>query len=56
VLPDTTHRDNVGPQFLTHLSYHRLSLAFTSLNPPSRKADAQWPSYSCTATQDCRFV
>src|SRR5215510_15038682 len=37
VLPDTTHRDNINVQLLTHLPPHRLSLAFASLNPPARK-------------------
>src|SRR5262252_3173647 len=40
VLPDTTDRYDVSVQFLPHFPYRRLSLAFASLNPPSRKADA----------------
>jgi hypothetical protein len=52
VLPDTTYGDNVGVQFLLHFPHHRLSLAFTSLNPPSWKADAQWPSHGRTAANE----
>src|SRR5439155_13083879 len=52
VLPDTTHRDNIGVQFLTHFPHDCLSLAFASLNPSSWKADTQWPSYCRTAADE----
>src|SRR5215471_10029172 len=52
VLPDTTHRHNVNVQFLLHLPYHRLGLAFASLNPSPRKADTQWPPHGRTAADE----
>src|SRR5262249_7799738 len=41
VPPDTAYGNNLGTQFLAHFPHYRVGLAFTRVDPPTRKADAQ---------------